>query len=214
MHPRLYRSASTFTLRSAIFAVLALTFASLAAAATAGAAPAGISNFTITATPGPNGQINPSGAVTVAPGATQVFSITPDVHYQVDNVVVDGVSIGFAVSYQFQNVQANHTLTASFVIDTYTIDTSSGPNGNIAPVGPVTVDFGGDQTFDFTPDLHYHVADVEVDGGSVGTPASYTFASVSANHSIGVTFAIDTYTLTPLAGTNGSIAPGSPVTAN
>ena len=37
------------------------------------------------------------------------------------DVLVDGVSVGAVTSYTFTNVTANHTIAASFAINTYTI---------------------------------------------------------------------------------------------
>ena len=72
---------------------------------------------------------------------------------------------------------------------TYTITPSAGPNGTISPATPQVVDEGGSQTFNFTPDPGYHIADVLVDGISVGAVAGYTFGNVTDNHTIAVTFA-------------------------
>ncbi len=92
----------------------------------------------------------------------------------------------------------NKTVTASFVINTYTITASvSGSNGTISPSGNVPVNHGANQTFTFTPAANYHVASVLVDGNPVaGAPASYTFTNVTGNRTISVSFAIDTRTLT------------------
>src|SRR2546425_4519647 len=42
----------------------------------------------------------------------------------------------------FTSVTANHTISASFAINTYTITASAGANGNIDPTGAVTVNYG------------------------------------------------------------------------
>ena len=68
------------------------------------------------------------------------------------DVLVDGVSVGAVTSYTFTNVTANHTIAASFAIDTYTITASAGANGTISPSGHVTVNYGANQTFTITPD--------------------------------------------------------------
>ena len=47
-------------------------------------------------------------------GDDQSFTITPDSGYQVADVLVDGASVGAVTSYTFTNVQANHTIAASF----------------------------------------------------------------------------------------------------
>ena len=49
-----------------------------------------------------------------------------------------------------------------------------------------------DQAFTITPTAGYHVADVPVDGVSVGAVTAYTFTAVTADHTITASFAIDT----------------------
>ena len=71
------------------------------------------------------------------------------------------------------------------------IDASCGENGSINPAGKVSVPKGGNQTFAITPDNGYHIADVLVDGASVGAVKEYTFENVTEGHTIAVTFAKD-----------------------
>src|SRR5207247_783937 len=124
---------------------------------------------------------------------------------------VDGSSVGAVSSYTFTGIGANHTITASFAIDTYTIAASAGANGAISPSGSVVVNSGTSKTFTVTPNAHYHVANVLVDGASVGAVSSYTFSNVTANHTIAASFAIDTYTIMASAGANGVITPSGAV---
>lgn len=70
--------------------------------------------YTITASTGDNGTISPSGNVTVEEGASQLFTITANNGYLIEDVLVDNVSQGAISSYTFTNVQANHTIFASF----------------------------------------------------------------------------------------------------
>src|SRR4030095_9723697 len=98
------------------------------------------------------------------------------------------------------NVTADHTIAASFAINTYTIAASAGANGSISPSGAVVVSHGGSQSFTITPNTGYHVADVLVDGASVGAVTAYTFSNVTAAHTIAASFAIDTYVITVSAG--------------
>ena len=51
-----------------------------------------------------------------------------------------------------------------------------------------------------------------MDGTSVGAGPSYTFSSVSANHTISATFTALTYTITGSAGSNGAISPSGAAT--
>src|SRR5207249_2738704 len=175
------------------------------------AATFAITTHTVTASAGANGAISPSGAVSVSDGDNQTFTITPDAHYHVADVTVDGVSVGAVTSYTFSNVIADHTIAASFAITTHTVTASAGANGAISPSGTVSVNDGDSQSFTITPDAHYHVTDVTVDGSSVGAVTSHTLSNVTADHTIAASFAIDTYTITASAGANGSIAPSGAV---
>ncbi len=76
----------------------------------------GADEYTITASAGANGSIDPEGDVVVTAGDDQIFTITPDSGYEVADVLVDGVSVGAVTSYTFTNVQANHTIEASFLL--------------------------------------------------------------------------------------------------
>ncbi|MBU1669991.1 MAG: hypothetical protein KKF41_03355 [Actinobacteria bacterium] len=98
--------------------------------------------------------------------------------------------------------------------DDLTITANAGPNGSVSPSGTISVNYGTDKTFTFTHAANYHVADVKVDNVSVGTPDHYDFTNVTASHTIDVRFAIDTFTLTPSAGPNGTIFPDTVQTVN
>src|SRR5258706_2445318 len=109
---------------------------------------------------------------------------------------------------------ASHLFAASFAIDTYTITATAGADGAISPSGAVAVNSGAGQAFTITPDASYHVADVLVDGSSVGAVTSYTFTNVTANHTIAASFAIDTYTLTASAAADTGISPSMETSAH
>jgi uncharacterized repeat protein (TIGR02543 family) len=109
---------------------------------------------------------------------------------------------------------AARNVTATFAVRTFTISASAGANGAIAPSGAVSVNYGATRAFTITPGTGYHVEDVLVDGSSAGAVTSYSFTNVLAGHSISATFAINTYTVTPSAGANGTISPSVPQTVN
>ena len=70
----------------------------------------------------------------------------------------------------------------------YTIKATAGAGGSISPSGNVSVREGRDQTFTITPDKGYAVANVKIDGKSIGTVKSYTFENVRRTHTIEVIF--------------------------
>ena len=70
----------------------------------------------------------------------------------------------------------------------YTIKATAGAGGSISPSGNVSVREGQDQTFTITPDKGYAVANVKIDGKSIGAVKSYTFENVRRTHTIEVIF--------------------------
>ena len=70
----------------------------------------------------------------------------------------------------------------------YTIKATAGAGGSISPSGNVSVREGRDQTFTITPDKDYAVANVKIDGKSIGAVKSYTFDNVRRTHTIEVIF--------------------------
>ena len=150
-------------------------------------------DYTIIATAGTGGSISPSGNaygdVIVEPGNSQTFAITPNTGYHINSVTVDGtLESDKPDSYIFENVKADHTIKATFAINTYTITATAGANGSISPSGAVTVNYGASKTFTITANTGYHINDVLVDGNSQGAIASYTFSNVKADHTIEASF--------------------------
>jgi hypothetical protein len=79
--------------------------------------------YTITPTAGVGGVITPNTPQTVNYGASQMFTITPNIGYHITDVGVDGASIGVESAYTFTNVTANHTITAAFAVNAPTLYT-------------------------------------------------------------------------------------------
>ena len=74
------------------------------------------------------------------------------------------------------------------VAQKYTITATAGEGGSITPAGEVSVKEGASQTFAIAAQEGYAIADVLVDGQSVGAVDSYTFENVTANHTIAAVF--------------------------
>lgn len=109
---------------------------------------------------------------------------------------VDGVQSAF------RYVHPNEDTTGQLAIDNvklmavedgpvaqkYTITATAGEGGSITPAGEVSVKEGASQTFAIAAQEGYAIADVLVDGQSVGAVDSYTFENVTANHTIAALF--------------------------
>ena len=123
---------------------------------------------------------------------------------------VDGSPVGAVPTYSFTNVIDDHTISATFVIAPFTITASAGSNGTISPSGTVTVAAGASQTFFIAPSAGYEIANVVIDGVSVGAVTSYTFSAISASHTINATFS----SLTRYQINTGSNSAASPFTGD
>lgn len=72
---------------------------------------------TITAWAEPGGAIHPPGSSSVPHGSSPTFTITPNLGYRVEDVRVDGKSVGPMTNYTFDKVTENHTISAFFAVD-------------------------------------------------------------------------------------------------
>ena len=73
-----------------------------------------VTMHTIAASAGTNGTISPNGSVQVEEGKDQTFTITAAGGYEIEKVLVDGVSVGAVPSYTFHSVTGNHTISVTF----------------------------------------------------------------------------------------------------
>jgi predicted small secreted protein len=70
----------------------------------------------------------------------------------------------------------------------HTIMASAQYGGTISPVGSTNVAYGSNRTYIIKAHDGYHVADVLVDGVSVGAASRHTFADVTKSHTISASF--------------------------
>ncbi len=163
------------------------------------------SYWTIEASAGSGGGIDPEGDVFVPDGGDQRFDFDPDRGYEIDRVRVDGDSERVRSSYTFEEVTENHTIRVTFTetdeggdddddddddggITYLTITATAGEGGSISPDGRVQVAYDRNKSFIIQADEGYELADVLVDGGSVGAVGSSTFEKVHKNHTITAVF--------------------------
>ena len=175
--------------------------------------------YTITATAGTGGVINPSGAVLVTEGRSQQFTANPNANYVVDQWYVDSSLVQTGGStYTLTNVQAGHTVhvTFTYVPPQYTITTSAGAGGVINPNGMIVVNEGDIQCFDTIPDAQYVVDQWYLDDLPIQTGGtSYCLSSIQSNHTVHVTFSYVPvqYRISVFAGVNGTVDPNGELSA-
>lgn len=155
----------------------------------------------ITSVNGGNGTITPS-KIDVIEGTKEEITFTPNSGYVVSKVMVNGVE----KTSEVRNNKIEITVTEEMTVEVtykrkytgggggsttttkYKITVTEGKNGSITPNGVVKVEKGEDQTFKIKAEKGYEIADVLVDGKSVGAVAKYTFKNVKAKHTIEATF--------------------------
>ena len=183
--------------------------------------------YTITARASEGGSITPEGVVVVNAGTDATFTILANEGYRLVSVIVDanteneedvtGQCTGSLIepAYTFTNVNANHTIDATFEAipaTTYTItveiegayfvdDVLITYNGEIV-TAPVTVEHGATPSFVIDGQMttngdYFNIVAIAVDGEEVELlnenfiniyTYNYTFEPVTANHTLLITF--------------------------
>lgn len=133
-----------------------------------------------------------TGPATIAYGGSATYTITAPTGYTVQDVTVNGVSIGAETSYTVVNALVDQTILATFSIQSFDITMSPGVSG------PATVAYGSLPTYQFAVP-GFNVVDVKINGVTVGAVSSYTYTSgINANQTISVSYAASSASATPL----------------
>jgi hypothetical protein len=155
-------------------------------------------NHVITVTQGANGTIAP-GTMSVINGEDQLFMITAASGCHIESITVDGNVLAAAASYTFINVTADHSITASFAnnnvepdinpgLGVYNLWASTEGPGSITNPGLFVISAGQSLNYLINPNGDALIADVLVNGVSVGKASSYTFIGVNSNQTIHAIF--------------------------
>ncbi len=168
----------------------------------------GADTFLITPTAGAGGQILPATPQSVAYGDAITFTVVPATGHHVVDVGVDGVSQGALGSYTFNNVTADHTITATFDLNAYALAVDIVGDGAVtrAPDQP-TYQHGDVVTLTATPNAGSYFWQWTGDASGILTQ---TTVLMDANKVVTATFSTTPptyYTLTMSIAGNGVITP-------
>jgi uncharacterized repeat protein (TIGR03803 family) len=121
--------------------------------------------------------------------------------------VTSDTSATIKATYGSTSVSASLAIT----VQTFTVTPSAGSNGSISPSTAQTVNYGDSISLTATPQTGYKVNQWVLDGKAVSgaTGTTYKLSNVTANHTVKVTFVVQMFTITPSAGSNGSINPST-----
>ena len=171
-----------------------------------------IDSHTISASAGFNGIITPNGTITAMLGTSQLFNITPSTGYHVSDITLDNLSQGASSSYTLSNITQPHTIVANFEKNTYTLNVTQTPNGQISPVTS-TINYGDTPTFTIAPDEGYYITNITANGKSIPVNSTsgqtYQFGPVTADSSLTASFLIKKFTIQVTQTANGTITPGT-----
>lgn len=164
---------------------------------------------TVTFNAGTNGSFtnasDPLIGQTVVGGlsVTGVPAVTASGRYRFDGWKLDGDTSGKVYTndeVKAMVINGNMTFTASYTyvggssgggsgsVSSYIIKATAGANGSISPNGTISVSRGANKTFSIKANAGYEIADVRVDGTSVGAVRTYEFKNVTKAHEIYATF--------------------------
>jgi hypothetical protein len=135
------------------------------------------------------------------------YSFSANAGYQISRVLVDGADVGAVSTYHFTNITGDHTIRAEFERNTFSISASATEGGTITPAGVRSVSRNGSMTYQIAPNTGWKIKAVLVDGQSVGAVSSYTFRSITGDHSIAAQFERQSYSISASANQGGSISP-------
>ena len=183
----------------------------------------GMSTLTVTSEGG--GDVSPMGTTAQVHGSTVTVTASPDEGSVIDEVLVDGVSVGSTNSIDVL-MDADHSVhvvfrevTSSDIPITVTVDvdvdvvmTTLGSFydwGDVEPHGTVYVEPGSSLTITVSLNPGFEVEDFTIDGVSDGSKLEHVLTDIHAPVEIGIFIFgyVNGYTVTASAGSGGSITP-------
>lgn len=181
--------------------------------------------FVINATYGANGLILPSGVANVRYGDSKKYEFVPNLGYHVNSIKIDDVDLvgneltnAINNGYTFKDISKNYKIYVDFAINTYTINATSGGNGEISPSGIATYNYNTSKVYIITPNKGYHISSIVVNNEPISelqfediVQNGYKFNGIKQNYTIHVDFAINIYNIIASANEGGVISPSGTI---
>jgi hypothetical protein len=140
-----------------------------------------------------------------------------------DSQAIDNTIYDFKDDFTLGTIIFSPFLSAPSTSAPAYVNSSAGTGGSIVPSGYVRVDYAGSQTFNIAANPNYRIADVKVNGTSVGSISTYTAQNICGTTNIIATFSNATQTPTPspsptpapaIQATNGNSTINIPISGN
>lgn len=159
---------------------------------------------TVTVIQTANGEITP-GTTTTTYGNTLNFDVKANGGYKISSIVIGGQNVEIKDENEqivaVENIVGDTTLTATYELKEYMISVMSTGEGVTTPNTNQSVRFGDDISFTFVANEGKYISSLKIDGiekisGVTTKSYEYTFASVSADHSVDVIYETSIYSIT------------------
>lgn len=159
---------------------------------------------TVTVVQTANGEITP-GTTTTTYGNTLNFDVKANGGYKISSIVIGGQNVEIKDENEqivaVENIVGDTTLTATYELKEYLISVMSTGEGVTTPNTNQSVRFGDDISFTFVANEGKYISSLKIDGiekisGVTTKSYEYTFASVSADHSVDVIYETSIYSIT------------------
>jgi len=148
--------------------------------------------YTVTTVIGEGGEGAPGRTVQAYAGKAYQDIIFPANGYKIEEVKVNGevVDIETDLFYQYstESLDGDVTIEVSFKRDDVEFIVNAGEGGAVIYDGDGKVPCGSTASVDIYPDTGYGVADVKVNGESVGSVETYTIENITENTTVDITF--------------------------
>ena len=159
---------------------------------------------TVTVIQTANGEITP-GTTTTTYGNTLNFDVKANGGYKISSILIGGQNVEIKDENEqivaVENIVGDTTLTATYELKKYLISVMSTGEGVTTPNTNQSVRFGDDISFTFVANEGKYISSLKIDGiekisGVTTKSYEYTFASVSADHSVDVIYETSIYSIT------------------
>ena len=152
-------------------------------------ATAELQNYSVNVICGPNGSVDKAGETIVKYGSFLTLNITPNERFIIDYIKVDGAFVEVSNSLTIYKITKNTLVEIAFKQVVFDIAVSGTKGGKIAP--SVSANLGESFSFEFLPDFWYKIKDVKIDGVSEGAVSNYSFAEITADHTVFVEYELN-----------------------
>ncbi len=169
-----------------------------------------------------NGQSPSENGEVVNFGESITYTFAANNHYQIKSILIDGTALNNVQlelakqnGYTFENVTSDHTIYVEFTKIEYIITATSSVGGIINPSGASRAYSGENKLFSFSALEGYYITSILIDNvplengdlQSAIYSGEYEFVKVNQNHTIAVSFAKYSYTITISSNSFGEVTP-------